>query len=102
MTDAQPVLRSLQSVGMQWFVACFQAHQALADGRIPQDKWEQALDAAGCSPNPAGRGRRRSAVMRIFQAGRETDALQLIADSRRTKPWVVQAARRLLATRNPR
>ena len=102
MTDARPVLRSLQSVGMQWFVACFQAHQALADGRLPQDKWEQALDAAGCSPNPAGRGRRRSAVMRIFQAGRETAALQIIADSRRTKPWVVQAARRLLATRNPR
>ena len=102
MTDEQQLLRSLQSVGMQWFVACFQAHQALADGCISQDKWEQALDAAGCSPNPAGRGRRRSAVIRIFQAGRETDALRIIADSRRTEPWVVQEARRLLATRNPR
>ena len=90
MTEAQQLLHPLQSVGMHWFVACFPAHQALAAGALPPDKWEAALDAAGCSPNPAGRGRRRSAVMRIFQAGRETDALQLIAD-----------ARRLLATRTP-
>ena len=56
MTDAQPVLRSLQSVGMQWFVACFQAHQALADGRLPPGQVGAGVRCRWLLPQSCGPG----------------------------------------------
>ena len=92
MTDDE-LRTALRRASMKWFVKCYTAHERRASGLLSETEWMAALEAAGC---PSGqRWSWRTPAVRIFEAGREEDALRIILDSK-ADPSVRIEARRLL------
>ena len=92
MTDEE-LDAALKRGSKKWFVKCYAAHEGHANGNLSKTDWMAALEAAGC---PKAHGWSwRTPLVRIFEAGREEDALRIIINSG-AEPDVRVEAQRLL------
>lgn len=79
--DDTELVRCLQSVGKQLFVRCFWPLRAVALGRLSQAACAQTLLNQGHQLTLTGALLRISRAQAIFAAGRERDALAVVASS---------------------
>lgn len=74
--------RRLRSVGKQAFVRCFWPLRAYAHGTMSKSDCTEAVISHGFGGRPGAGGWRIPTAARIFRAGREVAALEVILGSR--------------------